>query len=197
MIGFRYGRKSWALISDGANVHPSAVVGSPPEHRGWWNERLDPQYVGSGECFHALIKDGARLGPFVNVDAGYVGNTVVGASWLMAFVHVAHDCVIGDNCEISPHSALMGHVEVGDNVRIGGGALIKPFMKIGDNARIGIGAVVTKDVPAGEVWAGNPAEPLDRLRRRRMLCQPPDEIGDGTEVLRMASQAEVRTRDYA
>lgn len=193
MIGFRYGTRVWASISPDANVHPSAVIGSPPEHRGWWNEQLDPQYRGSGECFHALIRAGSRIGPFVNVDAGYHGNTVVGASWLMAFVHVAHDVVIGDCCEISPHTAIMGHVQIGDNVRIGGGATVKPFVKIGNNARIGMGAVVTKNVPAGEVWAGNPAEPLSRsVARRRVVNQMIDDPYD----FKPASQDEVRGKDW-
>jgi acetyltransferase-like isoleucine patch superfamily enzyme len=60
----------------------------------------------------------------------------------------------------NPETVVCGHAELGQRVRCGVNASILPFRKVGDGARIGAGAVVTKDVPAGEVWAGNPARKL-------------------------------------
>lgn len=195
MIGFRYeSGKRYARVSESATVHPTASIGDPPEHRQWWSEQLDSQYVGTGEAFPTLIRDGARVGPFCTVDAGFKGSTMVGAgSWLMASVHVGHDSVIGENCEISCFTGIGGHVRIGDRVRIGQNVCIKPFVEIGDGARIGQGSVVTRNVPAGEVWAGNPAEPLDRLVARRRLQ---DQVLDDPYDFRPASQSEVRGKDW-
>lgn len=196
MIGFRYeSGKRYARVHASATIHPRASIGDPPEHRGWWSEELHDQYVNTGEAFQAVIRKHVRVGPFVTVDAGFKGETVVGDNtWLMTGVHVGHDTVIGSNCEISCWAGIGGHVRIGDNVRIGQNVCIKPFVRIGDNARIGQGAVVTKDVPAGEVWAGNPAEPLDRLMARRRLQD--DQLDDDYSGRRFSSQAEVRGKDY-
>lgn len=135
-------------------IHPLALVGDPPEHRAWRE---------GDHCFEPLIDVTARLEAFVTVDAGIGRPTMVGArSLLMKKVHVGHDAWIGADCEVAPLTSIGGHVEIGDNVKIGQGCVFKPFVKVGDGARIGMGAVVTKDVPAGEVWVGNPAKPLQK-----------------------------------
>ena len=78
----------------------------------------------------------------------------------MKHVHVGHDATVGADCELSPGTVIGGHVQVGDGVKFGVGACVRPFITIGAGARIGCGAVVVKDVPPGEVWAGNPAKEL-------------------------------------
>jgi acetyltransferase-like isoleucine patch superfamily enzyme len=65
--------------------------------------------------------------------------------------------VIGDDCEICAGVVVCGEVTIGDGVRVGGNSWIKPLVTIGAGAILGGGSVVTKDVPAHEVWAGNPA----------------------------------------
>ena len=75
----------------------------------------------------------------------------------MKRVHVAHDCIVGSDCELSVGVALGGSVTIGNNVRIGLGAIVRPFITVGDGARIGLGSAVVKDVPALQCWAGNPA----------------------------------------
>ena len=77
----------------------------------------------------------------------------------MAYSHVAHDCVIGDNVVFANCAALAGHVEIGDFVTLGGLTAVHQFVKIGPYAFSGGGTIVTKDVPPYIMVAGNPAEP--------------------------------------
>src|SRR3954466_12975706 len=130
----------------------TAVIGHAPEDRNWK----------PGDRAHKpFICSGARIEAFVTVDAGTKRATHIGRrTWLMKHVHVGHDAYIGEDCEIAPNAVICGHAEIGKGVKIGVNASILPHRKVGDGARIGAGAVVTKDVPAGEVWAGNPAAPL-------------------------------------
>lgn len=133
-------------------INPTCVIGSPPESR---------DYEAGTFAHKAQIHPDARLSAFVTVDDGLRDPTTVGArTWLMAHVHIGHDAVIGRDCEIAPGSVIAGHAMISDGVKIGVNASILPFRRVGAGARIGAGAVVTKDVPAGEVWVGNPARRL-------------------------------------
>lgn len=133
-------------------IHPTAVIGDPPEHREWQ----------VGDPFHwPDIAPTARINAFCTVDSGLHAATVVGPrTFLMARAHVGHDAYIGADCELAPGTVVGGHAILEDGVRCGIGALILPWKKIGAGARIGAGAVVTKDIPAGETWVGNPAAPI-------------------------------------
>lgn len=144
-----------------AMISPLAAIGEPPEHR---------------DHRHLLgippeISPGVRIEAFCTVDAGTTRATRIGArTWLMKGCHVAHDCIVGEDCELSPHVALAGWVEVGDRVRIGMGATIRNRIRIGDGARIGMGAVVIRDVPPGVTVVGNPAAQMltgKSLRQRQ------------------------------
>ena len=109
-----------------------ALIGAPPQMRGFNGPGIPP-----------VISPDARIEAFASVDAGVTRATQIGSrSWLMKSVHVGHDVVIGEDCEI------------------GVGVIIRPYITVGDGARLGAGAVVISDVPAGEVWVGNPARPL-------------------------------------
>jgi UDP-3-O-[3-hydroxymyristoyl] glucosamine N-acyltransferase len=135
------------LISD------LALIGAPPQHR--------DHHWGDGPFYLPSIHPTATVGAFSSVDSGFQRRTRIGPrSWIMKHVHVGHDVVIGADCIICPQSSIGGHVELGDNVRVDMGVTIRPFVKVGDHARLGMGAVVLHDVPAGEVWVGNPARRL-------------------------------------
>jgi len=89
---------------------------------------------------------------------------------LMAYSHVAHDCVIGDKIVFANCAALAGHVEIGDWVILGGLTAVHQFVKIGAHAFLAGGAIVQRDVPPYVMVAGNPAEPrmvnAEGLKRR-------------------------------
>lgn len=130
--------------------HPTAIVGEPPQDRSF-----------DGVEQPCQVHPSATLEAYVTVDRGTRRPTVIGANaWIMKSSHVGHDARIGARSELAPLCSVGGHVEIGEDVRVGQGALFKPFVKVGDRARIGMGAVVIRDVPAGEVWAGNPARKL-------------------------------------
>jgi acyl-[acyl carrier protein]--UDP-N-acetylglucosamine O-acyltransferase len=147
--------------SYGGAVDQTAVIGHPPEHRAW--KPGDP-------CWQPRVAPTARVEAYVTVDAGMVHPTEIGdRAWLMKHSHVGHDAVIGAGAEIAPGAVICGHAEIGADVKVGVNASVLPFVKVGAGARIGAGAVVIADVPAGEVWAGNPARYLRAADRSAEL----------------------------
>lgn len=143
-------------MSRPTGIHTTAVVGDPPESREWHTG--DPTYAPE-------VDPTARIEALVTVDAGLEDATRIGArTLLMKKVHIGHDAQVGTDCELAPLTSVGGHVQIGDRVRVGQAAVFKPFVTIGDGARIGCGAVVISDVPAGEVWAGNPARKIRDIR---------------------------------
>lgn len=88
-------------------------------------------------------------------DAGVtrIGND----NWIMAYVHVAHDCQVGNNTIFANNAALAGHVQIGDWVILGGFTQVHQFCKIGPHAMTGMATALTQDVPPFVMLAGNPA----------------------------------------
>jgi UDP-N-acetylglucosamine acyltransferase len=88
----------------------------------------------------------------------------------MAYVHVAHDCVVGNHTVFANNATLAGHVEIGDHAILGGFVGIHQFCKVGAHTMLGVAAVSLKDVPPFLMAYGNPAQPyglnLRGLRRR-------------------------------
>jgi len=139
-----------AMGGPGSIIDPRAAIGSPP-----FSYRDGVPVPRNGGVF---IGADVEIMPFANIVRGTERDTTIGDGCKIdAFVHVAHDVILGKRCILAAGTIVGGWCELGDDVYCGINVSIKPRVKIGAGAKIGMGAVVTKDVPAGEVWYGNPA----------------------------------------
>ncbi|GAB4418974.1 MAG: hypothetical protein OHK0039_30890 [Bacteroidia bacterium] len=136
---------SSCTIHDGARIgryckiFPGAVVSAIPQDLKFHGEKTTLEI---GE--HTIVREFATL----NRGTDYHGKTVIGRNVLiMAYVHIAHDCLIGDNVILVNNVNMGGHVEIEDYAVIGGVSAIHQFVKIGKHAMVAGGSLVRKDVP--------------------------------------------------
>ncbi|MBP2690799.1 MAG: acyl-ACP--UDP-N-acetylglucosamine O-acyltransferase [Muribaculaceae bacterium] len=128
-----------ARIGKNCTIFPGAVISAIPQ---------DLKF--RGEETTDIIGDNTTIRECVTVNRGTAakGKTVVGNNCLiMAYSHVAHDCIVGDNVIISNASQLAGEVIVDNYAVIGGGSLIHQFCHIGPHVMLQGGALVNKDIP--------------------------------------------------
>jgi UDP-3-O-[3-hydroxymyristoyl] glucosamine N-acyltransferase len=111
------------------------------------------------------IADDVHVGAYATIVRGTAGNTTLHKGCRIGHhVNIGHDCRIGEHTLVIAHASLAGWVRVGRWCKIYQRACVKNGVTIGDGAIIGMGAVVTKDVGAGEIWAGNPARKIGYVR---------------------------------
>jgi UDP-N-acetylglucosamine acyltransferase len=129
------------------------VIGAPPQ---------DLKY--QGEPTRVVIEDGVILREFASVHRASVGGsgiTRVGRqAYLMAYVHIAHDCQIGEHVIMANQASLAGHVEIGRHALIGGMTGIHQFVRIGEFAFVGACSAVLQDIPPYVKAQGNRAKPF-------------------------------------
>jgi UDP-N-acetylglucosamine acyltransferase len=113
-----------------------------------------------GEPCELVIGDRNTIREFVTFHVGTVqdkGITRIGDdNWIMAYTHVAHDCVVGSNTTMANNTTLGGHVQIGDWVTVGGLCGIHQFVKVGAHAMLGFQSAVSQDVPPYMLVDGNP-----------------------------------------
>ena len=144
-------------------IFPHAALGGAPQ---------DKKYA--GEPTRLEIGDRNTIREFCTFNLGTVqdaGVTRIGDdNWIMAYVHIAHDCVLGNQITMANNTTLAGHVQVGDWATIGGLTGVLQRMRIGAHTMVGFSSHVGKDVPPFMVVDGNPLEVrgvnLVGLRRR-------------------------------
>ena len=128
-----------ARIGKNCNIFPGAVISAVPQ---------DLKF--NGENTIAEIGDNTTIRECVTINRGTNsrGKTLIGKNCLiMAYSHVAHDCVVGDYCIFSNNSTLAGHITVGSNVILAGMTAVHQFCSIGDHAFVAGGSLVRKDIP--------------------------------------------------
>lgn len=155
--------KGPTVIGERNRIYQFASVGEDPQ---------DKKYA--GEETRLIIGNGNTIREYCTLNRGTSqdkGETRLGDNnWLMAYVHVAHDCVIGDEAIFANNVTLAGHVNVGDYVIFGGFSGVHQFCRVGAHAFIANNCAVTRDVPPYLMAAGQPAVPRginsEGLKRR-------------------------------
>jgi UDP-N-acetylglucosamine acyltransferase len=128
-------------IGESCHIFPGSSIGAPPQTRKPVYEPEATLEIGNG----TVIRECCTLN---RGNMAFGGRTVIGQeSLLMAYVHVAHDCFIGDNCVLANNVTLAGHIEVGDWATVGGMVAVHQFVRIGEQTMVGGGSLVRKDVP--------------------------------------------------
>ena len=109
------------------------------------------------------IGSGNTIREYVSINRGTSdggGTTSIGNNnWIMAYVHIAHDCKVGNNSIFANNSTLAGHVSIGDFVILGGFTGVHQFCRVGSYSFSAISSVITKDVPPFLLVSGNTAKP--------------------------------------
>jgi UDP-N-acetylglucosamine acyltransferase len=173
-------------IGAGTAVGPHAVIRGPTrigrENRIFQFVSLgdipqDKKY--RGERTFLEIGDGNTIREFCTFNRGTVqdvGTTRVGHdNWIMAYVHIAHDCQIGSHTVFANNAQLAGHVHVGDYVILGGFTVVHQHVHIGAHAITAMGTIVLQDIPPFVTAAGNTAKPhginSEGLKRRGFTAE--------------------------
>ena len=144
-------------------IYQFASIGEDPQ---------DKKY--GGEPTRLEIGDRNTIREFVTINRGTVQDksvTRVGDdNWIMAYVHIAHDCQVGNHTIFANNASLAGHVTVGDYVILGGFTLVHQFCSLGPHSLTAYGAGISLDVPPYVTVGGSPARPhglnMEGLRRR-------------------------------
>ena len=137
-----------ARIGENCRIFPGAVISAIPQ---------DLKFKGEDSIVEIGKNTTIRECATINRGTTFTGKTIVGENCLiMAYSHVAHDCIIGKNCVIVNGVALGGHVKIGDYAILGGNSSIHQFVSIGKHSMISGGALVRKDVPPYVKAAENP-----------------------------------------
>ncbi|MCK5776872.1 MAG: acyl-ACP--UDP-N-acetylglucosamine O-acyltransferase [Bacteroidales bacterium] len=128
-----------ARIGKNCKIFPGAVISAIPQ---------DLKY--EGEETSVEIGDNTTIREFVTINRGTKANmkTTVGSNCLlMAYVHIAHDCIVGNNVILANGATLAGHIEIHDWAIIGGLSAVHQFVQVGRHAMISGGGMARKDVP--------------------------------------------------
>ncbi len=128
-----------------------------------------------GEDTWLEIGDNNLIRESVTINRGTIGGggvTRIGNNnWIMAYVHIAHDCIVGNDNIFANNASLAGHVLIDDNVILGGFTLVSQFNYLGSHSFSAMGSVISRNVPPYVLVSGHMAKPVgvnvEGLRRRK------------------------------
>jgi UDP-N-acetylglucosamine acyltransferase len=179
-IGSHVVIKGPTTIGQNNHIFQFASLGEQPQDKKYKDEPTE-----------LIIGDNNTIREFCTFNRGTVqdkGVTKIGdGNWIMAYVHIAHDCTIGNNTIFANNSSLAGHVDIHDYAILGGFTLIHQFCKIGAHIITAVGSVVFKDIPPYVTAAGYDAKPhginSEGLKRRGFTADEIMEIKRAYKVL--------------
>ena len=161
--------KGQTFIGKDNRIFQFSSIGDDPQDKKYSGETDSVLYIG----------DRNTIREFCTINRGTSGGggtTRVGDdNWIMAYVHIAHDCMVGDHNVFANNTTMAGHVTVDSHVILGGFTGIHQFCRIGKHSFSAISSVIVKDVPPYLMVAGNTATPngLNREGLKRLgLTQP-------------------------
>ncbi|GAB1838987.1 acyl-ACP--UDP-N-acetylglucosamine O-acyltransferase [Achromobacter xylosoxidans] len=164
-----------------------------------------------GEPTRLIIGDRNTVREFVTLNTGTVqdgGATTLGDdNWIMAYVHIAHDCHVGNNTILANSVQLGGHVHVGDWAIVGGLTGVHQFSRIGAHSMTGGNSSLMQDTPPFVLAAGNPCRPVgvnvEGLKRRGFTPAQVSALRDAYKIIYRrglpldTARAELRARQQA
>ena len=140
------------IIGRNNHIYSYSAIGGDPQDKKYNNEPTS-----------LIIGDNNTIREYCTINRGTIqdkGKTVIGNNnWIMAYVHIAHDCVVGNNIVFANNATLAGHVLVGDWVIFAGFTGAHQFSRIGAHSFIGMNTLTTKDIPAYVMAEGQPIKP--------------------------------------
>jgi UDP-N-acetylglucosamine acyltransferase len=171
------------------HIQPFASLGGVPQ---------DKKYAGEPTLLE--LGDRNSIFEFVTLNRGTAqdkGTTKIGSdNWLMAYVHVAHDCLLGDNIIMANNATLAGHVDIEDWAILGGFSKIHQFVRIGAHSFTGMNVDITRDVPPYVMVSGTPVEPhginSEGLKRRDFT---PEQVRNIKNAYRILYRSELRLEE--
>jgi len=177
------------VIGEANHLYQFTSIGDDPQDKKYANEPTTLK-----------IGDRNTIREFCTISRGTAqdrGETLIGDdNWIMAYVHIAHDCVIGSKTIMANNATLAGHVHVGDWAIFGGFSGVHQFCHIGAHAFVGMYAGVNRDVPAYTTVSGSPAIPRginsEGLKRRDFDA---DQIRNIKEAYRLVYRKGLKLSD--
>ena len=168
------------VIGKDNHIYQFASIGDDPQ---------DKKYA--DEPTRLSIGDRNTIREFCTISRGTVQGdnetTMADDNWIMAYVHIAHDCHVGSNTIMANNTTLAGHVHIGDWVIMGGFSGAHQFCRIGAHAFLGMYTGINRDVPAYTMVSGNPGVPRginsEGLKRRDFDATQIRNIKDAYRVI--------------
>lgn len=151
-----------ALVGAACEIYAGAVIGEA----GFGVAPDAGALISIPHIGRVIIEDEVVIGANSTVDRGMIRDTILRrACKIDNLCHVAHNCEIGEHTLMAAFAGVSGSVEVGKGAQFGGRAGVADHLRIGEGARLAAAAGVMTNVPDGEMWAGTPAQPIQKFLR--------------------------------